>query len=79
MKDWPSFQQFPTFDLTDRTQMNTALTMKPTLTLLTALLLLSSMLSAAEQEKTQGGISYAAGDWPASGLGNHRGGGGESR
>jgi len=36
------------------------------------LFLLSGTLAAAEQEKSLGGVSYAAGDWPANGFGNHR-------
>ncbi|NLX96854.1 MAG: hypothetical protein GXY83_11815 [Rhodopirellula sp.] len=36
------------------------------------LLLLSGPLAAAQQEQALGGVSYAAGDWPVSGLGNHR-------
>ena len=72
VEDWPSFRQFPTSKLTDRTQMKTAVTMKRAFTLLTALLLLTISLAAAPQEKTLGGVSYATADWPANGLGNHR-------
>ena len=37
-----------------------------------ALLLLTGTLAAAQQERSLGGVSYAAGDWLANGFGNHR-------
>jgi hypothetical protein len=37
-----------------------------------ALFLLTAALAAAEQEVSWGGVSYAAGDWPAKGRGNQR-------